>query len=176
MKRQSTRTGPPAQSGLESLQAAVVAALEAQAHPEWIERGRLWHKNPDYAEYGVSAPMLGEIVRCFKPSFKQLSIAQRVHFAEALLASALSEQAHVAIVLLGMSTERLLPEYLEHLDRWPDDFHGWGATDDFCINVLQPLLVGHPGLVLPLLAQWSRSPNRWKRRASGSFGSTSAIS
>jgi hypothetical protein len=52
------------------------------------------------------------------------------------------------------------------LDEHLNHFRGWGPTDDFCINVLQPLLWKYPRQTLALLQQWNRSENPWKRRAS----------
>jgi 3-methyladenine DNA glycosylase AlkD len=52
------------------------------------------------------------------------------------------------------------------IDRMLDDFRGWSHVDDFCIEVAKPLLERHPDATLRLLDGWTRSANRWKRRAS----------
>lgn len=63
---------------------------------------------------------------------------------------------------LGYLDERSLP----FLNRYLDTFCSWSTTDDFCINVLQPILLKYPRETLRLLQKWNQSKNMWKRRAS----------
>jgi 3-methyladenine DNA glycosylase AlkD len=68
--------------------------------------------------------------------------------------------------VLSLSTKELSPSDYSYLDEHLNHFRGWGPTDDFCINVLQPLLWKYPEQTLALIRDWNRSENTWKRRAS----------
>jgi hypothetical protein len=151
---------------LETLRGSVVHALEAAVDPRLAAELRLFHKYDDFVAYGMTAPVLRRVLGKFRAPFKRLSLPERLELAGALFQAGIAEQANAAILLLSLSTAELGPGHLETLDRFLDDFHSWGKTDDFCINVLQPLLWQHPQPVLALPEKWNRSGNRWKRRAS----------
>jgi hypothetical protein len=111
-------------------------------------------------------PHLRRIWRQFRPAVKQLPLDERLALAEGLFASRAGSLAYIADCVLALSVPMLEPIHLSDLDRFLDTFDDWGITDDFCINVLQPLLERMPADVFNLLERWSVSENRWKRRAS----------
>ncbi len=151
---------------VEALRREVVAALEAASMQRPPEARQPDDKNEAFISYGLSTPMVHRILRQFRQPFKELSLAQRLALAGGFFKSGSGAQASAAILLLSLSTREMKPEHLEMLDRFLDDFHSWGTTDDFCINVLQSLLHRHPLPVLALLEKWTHAENRWKRRAS----------
>ncbi len=158
--------GTETRAKLEDLHSAVVEALKGRASPGWAARSHWAHKNPDYASYGLSTPELRRVLRGFRQSFKGLGLQERLYLAEELSKAGIEEQAHVAVHLLAISTDSLAPAHFHYLDRFVDCLHSWSVTDDFCINVLQPLLWRHTDEILQLLEKWTRSDNRWKKRAS----------
>lgn len=105
-------------------------------------------------------------MREFRPRFLALSLEQRLELAERLLAERIGEMGHSGIHVLALRVRDLGPQHFDRLDRLADDFTGWSHVDDFCIGVLQPLLLNHREATLRLLERWNRSPGRWKRRAS----------
>lgn len=42
----------------------------------------------------------------------------------------------------------------------------WDHVDDVAIRLVGPLLRAHPDVVAPAMRQWSKDPDRWRRRAS----------
>ena len=154
------------QAKLEGLRRAVLEALIERASPDWAVRSHWAHKNPDYVSYGLATPEVRRIIRSFGNSFEELDLQERLCLADELLGAGIEEQAQVANYLLSLSTDALEPTEFEWLDRCVDRFHSWSVTDDFCINVLQPLLWRHTEEILQLLEKWTRSDNRWKKRAS----------
>jgi 3-methyladenine DNA glycosylase AlkD len=151
---------------LRQLHRAVVRALEKLADPITAARDQRFHRNEDFTSYGIRNADLRELLRGFRSCFRQLSFFERLRLAERLLRSGINEEAGVAVFLLAISHSELKPEHFHHLDGFLEQFHSWATTDDFCINVLQPLLLQHREEVLDLLVTWSASENRWKRRAS----------
>jgi len=55
---------------------------------------------------------------------------------------------------------------LPFLDKALDYFCSWSTIDDFCIDVLQPILLKYPNDTLRFLKKWNQSKSIWKRRAS----------
>lgn len=120
----------------------------------------------EWVSYGLKTAVFGEVMRGFRARFKAMPLEERLELAAALLAERVGEMGHAGIDVLAMSVRELGPVQFPRLDRMLDDFTGWSHVDDFCISVLQPVLLAHPAETLALLRQWNRSPNRWKRRTS----------
>ena len=125
-----------------------------------------YEKSPDFTSYNLRSPQFTEVFKSFLPVFKKLTPEERRTLAETLLRSGVHELVATAIRLVALDLRSLLSEQRDFVARMPEYFHGWGSTDDFCINVLHPLMLRQPETVLPLLESWNRSPNRWARRAS----------
>lgn len=151
---------------MEDLYREVVRSLEAHANPDLAAYELRWHDDPAFRPYGISTPVFRQILRGFKPVLGRLSLDERLGLAQRLYVSGFAGQASVASYLLAISVPEMEAKHLVSLDRFVEHFHSWSTTDDFCVNVLQPLLAVHPARVLKLLRRWNRSKNRWKRRAS----------
>lgn len=150
---------------LDALYREITAAVESRAHHP-LRTGSPWDKNPDFRSYGLSTPELRDLIRTFRRHLVALPLDRRLRLAEHLYRPAVAELASVATGILAASRDDLDPAHFPILDRCLDHFHSWGTTDDFSINVLQPLLLRHPAATVRLLRRWNRSLNRWKRRAS----------
>lgn len=143
------------------IQAAIAAAANSPPAPD-----RKFNKDDEFVAYGLKVPAWRAIMRGFRPRFRALSLDQRLDLAEELFAEGEGWLGHSAIYVLALSARELEPKHFERLDRMAERFTGWSHVDDVCISVLQPLLLAHRAETLSLLERWSRSPNRWKRRAS----------
>jgi 3-methyladenine DNA glycosylase AlkD len=154
---------PVAVSGLV---AEIRAAIEAAAGHRPPTPDRKFNKSDEFVAYGVNVPQWRAIMRDFRPRFKSLTLPDRLDLAEALFNQGEGWLGHSAIYVLALSTAELGPKHFDRLDWTADRFTGWSHVDDFCISVLQPLLLAHRAETLALLERWNRSANRWKRRAS----------
>ena len=125
-----------------------------------------YEKSADFTSYNLRSAQFAEVFKSFLPVFKKLTPAERRALAETLLESGNHELVATAIRLTVLDLNSLLRESSGFVAHMPEYFHGWGSTDDFCVNLLHPLMLRQPEDVLPLLAAWNRSPNRWARRAS----------
>jgi 3-methyladenine DNA glycosylase AlkD len=146
--------------------AEIRAAIEAAAGHRPPAPERKFNKDDGFVAYGLNVPAWRAIMRGFRPRLRALSLGQRLDLAEALFDQGEGWLGHSAIYVLALSSADLDPRHFGRLDRMADHFTGWSHVDDFCISVLQPLLLAHRGATLALLERWNRSPSRWKRRAS----------
>jgi 3-methyladenine DNA glycosylase AlkD len=76
------------------------------------------------------------------------------------------ELGHVGLHIITLSVKDLGPKHLAYLDGLPEHFRSWSHVDHLSLGVMQPLLWRYRKETLELLEEWSRSPIRWKRRAS----------
>jgi len=151
---------------IPSLVVEVRQAIEKAAGGGAPAPDRKFNKDNEFVAYGLKVPAWRAIMRGFRPRLRAPSLGERLHLAEALLVEGEGWLGHSAIYVLALSVRELGPQHFGRLDQMADRFTGWSHVDDFCIAVLQPLLLAHRVETLTLLERWNRSPNRWKRRAS----------
>jgi hypothetical protein len=144
----------------EDLFTAMVQTIQQRVN------AKMASQNVDFQHVWLSSPESKAIFRLHRQEIRRLPLRGRLHLARWLT---LSDEIHgtgFANAVLELSAKELDPTDFDYLDEHLNHFRGWGPTDDFCINVLQPLLWKYPGQTLELLQQWNRSENPWKRRAS----------
>jgi 3-methyladenine DNA glycosylase AlkD/predicted nucleotidyltransferase len=144
----------------EDLFTAMVQTIQQRVN------AKMASQNVDFQHVWLSSPESKAIFRLHRQEIRWLPLRGRLHLARWLT---LSDEIHgtgFANAVLELSAKELDPSDFAYLDEHLNHFRGWGPTDDFCINVLQPLLWKYPGQTLELLQQWNRSENPWKRRAS----------
>jgi 3-methyladenine DNA glycosylase AlkD/predicted nucleotidyltransferase len=148
------------------LSAEVMRSIQVSADRDRAAQNRCWFKNADFRSYGLNALQQSEIARQFRPSIRDLPLRGRLHLARLLVLNGYAEPANLANSILSWAVQELSPDDFSYLDAHVRCFHSWGNCDDFCLNVLQPLLFRYPEPVLALLHDWNRSDNAWQRRAS----------
>jgi 3-methyladenine DNA glycosylase AlkD len=89
---------------------------------------------------------------------------QVLAIADRLWRSGILEERSLAIFLLSSFKRHLDRSHWPHFDAYIDSLSNWGETDGLCGYVLAPLLEIDPALIARL-TPWTRSPNRWRRRA-----------
>ena len=127
---------------------------------------RKFHKHDEYLSYGLKASEFRKILKEFRPQLLKLSIQERMDLALQLLKENIGELGHVGLHIITLSVEDLGPKHLVYLDGLPKHFRSWSHVDHLSLGVMQPLLWKYRKETLELLEEWSRSPIRWKRRAS----------
>ena len=127
---------------------------------------RRFHKHDEYLSYDLATPAFRALMKTYRPRIRAFALRERMRLAADLLAEHVGELGHAGIHVVALSVADLGPRHLPALDRLADDFRSWSHVDHFCGDVMQPLLWIHREEVLALLGKWSRSRNRWKRRAS----------
>jgi len=127
---------------------------------------RQFHKHDEYLSYGLKASDFRRILKEFRPQFLELSFQQRMDLASRLLQEHIGELGHVGLHIISLSIKDLEPKHFACLEDLPEHFRSWSHVDHLSLGVMQPLLWRYRKETLALLEEWSRSPIRWKRRAS----------
>jgi 3-methyladenine DNA glycosylase AlkD len=144
-----------------------VGRLRAKADPVRAAGAQRYFKNTIRC-FGLTAPQLrelaGEAYAMVKGSWK---VGEAIEFCGLMLANPFFEVKAIGILVL----ERFRKDYPKSLFRtirgWllADYCDNWATVDTLCPTSVGALLDKHPGLV-PQIKTWTKSPNRWVRRAS----------
>ena len=127
---------------------------------------RQFHKHDEYLSYGLKASEFRKILKEFHSQFLKLSFQERMDLASQFLQEHVGELGHVGLHIITLSVKDLEPKHFAYLDGLPEHFRSWSHVDHLSLGVMQPLLWRYRKETLELLEEWSRSPIRWKRRAS----------
>jgi 3-methyladenine DNA glycosylase AlkD len=127
---------------------------------------RKFHRHDEYVSYGLKASEFREIMKEFQSRFFELTFQDKMNLALELLQESIGELGHVGLYLMTLCVKDLEPKHFLFLDSLPQYFQSWSHVDHIALGVLQPLLWRYRKETLELLEEWSRSPIRWKRRAS----------
>jgi 3-methyladenine DNA glycosylase AlkD len=115
---------------------------------------------------GVTAPEIQRVARDVYPRIKKLSVTDRDRLCTALWASRKHEEgALVCYVYRRFAKQCGAREFVlftHWLDRYVDN---WGLTDGLSLWLLGASIANDETLI-DKLDSWTRSKNRWKRRAS----------
>lgn len=127
-----------------------------------VEKKRRFHKEA-ITSYGLTVPQTQEVVdRLFPLVEGNLKLALKV--GEALLKSNVIEEGSVAIRILRKMTQRFTPELFETFDRWVNYCTNWAITDTLSYRLIGEVLMLDASKIEQLL-EWTKSKNRWRRRA-----------
>ena len=122
--------------------------------------------DPRYFSYGVRAPQVQAVIKCFKPRFGGLELEQRILLAKRLIESAYGEQQTVALHLLERSVDYFTPDKFDEVDQIVRRLYGWSKVDSYTGSFLRTLLETHPKPLLKLVRAWNADADPWPRRAS----------
>jgi len=122
--------------------------------------------NRDYMSIGVPSSKVRTLFNEFRKRIKDMMVIDRIQLAESLYKQGYEELGIFANAILSLDKRGLIPMHVGYLDTMPNFFRGWYVTDDFTINILQPLLTFNPDQILELCGKWHNSEITWKRRAS----------
>jgi len=140
--------------------------LRVRANPYLAKKYEVYHKKPGHIQYGILTPELRKLIKEYRPEMLKLALSERKKLAMMLYRSKYAEEAIFGNDILAKSIILMKPKDLIFFDKVFDYFTSWGRTDDFCSNILQPILLKYTDETLKLLKRWNRSKNIWKRRAS----------
>lgn len=144
----------------------LIKEFERKSDKEHAKRDQYYHKYAGYKSYGIRAPQLAAILKRFKGKFEGLSGGESFELAQQLYSSRIEDQVLAGNYVLALHKDLITPQKFGWLDRMLGYFGSWSTVDDFCVDVLRPVLLKHPRQTLALLKRWNKSKNMWKRRAS----------
>jgi len=116
--------------------------------------------------YGVKVPTVYKIAKQYWKQVKTLSKQEIFCLCEQLFASNYTEEAFVVSSWLPEYMENLVPSDLATFKVWIEKYiNNWAKCDGFCNHTVGDFLQKYPHLVGEVVG-WSKSDNRWLKRAS----------
>ncbi len=151
----------------EGMAAVWVERLREKADPVRAAGAQRYFKGTIRC-FGLTAPQIRELAAEAYGMIKgKWAVGEAVEFCGLMLADRYFEVKALGILVL----ERFRKDYPKSLFRtirgWllADYCDNWATVDTLCPRSVGALLEKHPDLV-PSIKSWTRSPNRWLRRAS----------
>ena len=115
--------------------------------------------------YGVAAPDLKPIARDIYAQIKKWPVADRDRLCVALWESGMNEEGALVCYVYRRFAKSCGEREFRMFTRWLDRYvHNWGHTDGVSLWLLGASIANDPSLIANLDA-WTKSKNRWRRRA-----------
>ncbi|MEM3378462.1 MAG: DNA alkylation repair protein [Candidatus Bathyarchaeia archaeon] len=119
----------------------------------------------EVACYGVKAEEVRRIARKYWKKAKVLDKAEIFALCEELLRSDCTEEAFVVCYWLPNLIATLEPTDLAVFEGWIEKYiNNWAKCDGFCTRTIGSLIQKHPEAIGEL-KKWTKSHNRWLKRA-----------
>jgi 3-methyladenine DNA glycosylase AlkD len=113
----------------------------------------------------VAAPEWHQIAKDISPKVKLLSVSDRDRFCEELLKSGLHSEGAIVCYVYRRFAKQCGAREFKLFTRWLDTcVDDWGMTDGISLWLLGAAIANEPALIAKL-PPWTKSKNRWKRRA-----------
>jgi 3-methyladenine DNA glycosylase AlkD len=148
----------------QELAASVREQLIAAANPATRDGIRHYFREP-IDPYGVPTPQVRRIAAAAYKALKIWPPAQRNRFCQELWKSGKSEEGVVAIYVYRRFQKQCAACEFHLFEKWIDRFvRNWAHCDGVGSWLIAACIENEPALS-QALPEWTRSPNRWKRRA-----------
>jgi 3-methyladenine DNA glycosylase AlkD len=116
--------------------------------------------------YGVRTPITRKIANKYFQKIKHLNKREIFQLCEGLLETNHNEEATIAFSWCYKIKDKFEKSDFKIFKRWIDNYlTNWGMIDDFCTHSVGHLIYTNPEFVGDL-KKWTKSKNRWMRRAS----------
>ena len=116
--------------------------------------------------YGVKTAVVSGIARESFRSMKNLSRKEIFGLCEQLWMSGMLEESFIACNWAYAVHKQYLEHDFQVFERWVDKYvTNWASCDTLCNHTIGTFLEMYP-LYIGKIMSWTRSPNRWVRRAS----------
>jgi 3-methyladenine DNA glycosylase AlkD len=149
---------------MSDLLSEIQAAFDRLADPRVAETEQRFFKEP-IQHRGVAAPDIQRIERDIYPRVKKLSVAERDRLCTALWASRNHEEGALVCYLYRRFAKQCGAREFALFTRWLDRYvDNWSLTDGLALWLLGASIANDAALI-DKLNSWTRSRNRWKRRA-----------
>jgi|HubBroStandDraft_6_1064221.scaffolds.fasta_scaffold157836_3 3-methyladenine DNA glycosylase AlkD len=149
---------------MSDLLSEIQAAFDRLADPRVAETEQRFFKER-IQHRGVAAPDIQRIERDIYPRVKKLSVAERDRLCTALWASRNHEEGALVCYLYRRFAKQCGAREFALFTRWLDRYvDNWSLTDGLALWLLGASIANDATLI-DKLNSWTRSRNRWKRRA-----------
>jgi 3-methyladenine DNA glycosylase AlkD len=140
------------------------AQLKAAADPEFAAGARRFFKEP-VNPYGVRAPQVKELARLAYRELKLWPVADRDRFVTELWKSGMLEEGVLVCDVYRRFAKSCDKREFAMFEQWIDRYvRNWSHCDGVSTWLIAASIANRPELAARL-ARWTKSKNRWKRRA-----------
>lgn len=116
--------------------------------------------------YGVKSAIVSKIAKKYFKEIKELNKKELFLICEELLKSNYCEEAYIVSNWLPKKIDILEKKDIKIFKKWIDLYiNNWAKCDGFCNHTIGDLLEKFPE-ILPEIKSWSKSKNKWLKRAS----------
>ena len=116
--------------------------------------------------YGVKSAIVSKIAKKYFQEIKELNKKELFLICEELLKSNYCEEAYIVSNWLPKRLELFEKKDIKIFKKWIDLYiNNWAKCDGFCNHTIGDLLEKFPE-ILPEIKSWSKSKNKWLKRAS----------
>ncbi len=139
--------------------------LRQAADPEFRVSQQRFFKGSAHT-LGLRTPYVRRLAADAAKEYRQaeLTFDEMLRIADRLWESGIVEERALAVLILSKFRRDLQRRHWAHFDAWVDSLANWAETDCLCGDLLAPLIEAEPDLI-KRLRKWTRSRNRWRRRA-----------
>jgi 3-methyladenine DNA glycosylase AlkD len=149
---------------VSDLLAEIQAGFDRLADPRVAESEQRFFQEP-IQHRGVTAPEIQRIERDIYPRVKKLPVAERDRLCSALWASRKQEEGALVCYLYRRFAKQCGAREFALFTRWLDRYvDNWALTDGLSLWLLGAS-IANDAMLVEKLDRWTRSNNRWKRRA-----------
>lgn len=150
---------------MTDLLAEIRAEFDRLADPGAAEGAQRFFKDEPVKLRGVTSPQIQRVARDVYPRIKKLPIADRDRLCTALWASGSHEEGSLVCYVYRRFAKQCGAREFALFTRWLDRYvDNWAHTDGLSLWLLGASIANDPDL-MEKLDSWTRSKNRWKRRA-----------
>ncbi|KKW21559.1 MAG: alkylation repair enzyme protein [Parcubacteria group bacterium GW2011_GWA1_51_12] len=151
---------------MTTLYQTIYSDLIRHENKKAAEIDKKYHKYDGHHSLGIKAGAFDKLLKQYKTEVKNLSCKEAFALAQLLYKDKIEDTILAGNFVLQSKIDCIGKSELPLLDKALDNFCSWSTIDDFCIDVLQPILLKYPKDTLRFLKKWNRSKSMWKRRAS----------
>lgn len=148
---------------MNSLAEKIRAEVRKQGNEERAEKTKKYFREK-VETYGLSSSQVKELAKKFFPALGG-NIDNAIELTEDLLKDRNLSYSGVALYILQRFERKISPEHFNRFDRWVDYLDNWATTDQLSTHMICVSIKKDPSLARKLF-EWTKSENRWRRRAS----------
>lgn len=139
--------------------------LKKRSNPVEIKKSQRFFKEKIKTR-GIRSAAIMVVAKKYFPRVKIMTKQDLFLLCEELLMSGYNEEASIAFYFLFRLKNNREKIDFNTFEKWLKKYvDNWGKCDDFCTHALGHFILSFPEYI-PELKKWTKSSNRWMRRAS----------
>ena len=150
---------------METILTSLRNELSTIADEKTRKQGEKFFKE-EVSMYGIKSAQVTAISKKYYQKIKNLEKNEIFTLCEELWESGIMEECMIACQWSEKQSKYFVEEDIELFERWISKYvSNWATCDTLCNHTVGSIVTMYPKLT-QYMKQWSKSPNRWMRRAS----------